>query len=201
LLTTRFALAVAPSDCAMTARGGGVEVTLLEHLHGQLLSALAAGPRSIAELLALPAIAPLGREAVVGGILTLAAVGYAASAFTDVGLAERTERTQRLNAVFTAHATSQRPVPCLCSAVVGSGILVDALDQLFVRASEEGSDLAEYAWEALRRAGQKVIRQGQPVESDNDSLAELRRRAAEFLRTDRAFLVQHGILTRSAAAS
>jgi SAM-dependent methyltransferase len=194
LSAIRFALCMPRAECSLVAEVAGGEIQLLEHIHTPLLDALAAKPRSASELGELAPLAPLGPEAVLDGLLALAAVGYAAPTLSDAGVDERAKSAARLNAAIAARASGPRPMPTLCSPLLGSGMQVDPLEQLFVHARMEEREPVQFASDALRRGGQKVFREGRPIDDERESAAELRRAADAFLRNDVSFFVQHGIL-------
>jgi SAM-dependent methyltransferase len=195
LSSTHFALCMPRVECLLTANVAGGEVQLLEHVHTPMLDALASAPRSLSELSALPALAPLGRDAVHQGVLALVALGYVAPALDQDGADERAKSAARLNAAITARANGSRPLPCLCSPLLGSGVLVNPLDQLFVRAHEEGRDLVDYALSAVRRGGQKIFRDGQPLQNADERVAEVKSAAHTFVQAELSFLAQLGVLS------
>jgi SAM-dependent methyltransferase len=191
LLATRFTLLQPRSTCSYTANVQDGELTLLEHVHGPLLDALARGPATLAELVKVPALEPLGWEGVVNAMLTLFAVGYTAPYFEPC--AKAIASAARLNAAITRRATSPRPIPCLAAPAMGSGVVVSQANQLFVEATQAGADLAVFAWERMRRAGQSMKKDGQPIEGTEANLAALRELARVFVEQDGPQFKQLGV--------
>ena len=191
LLKTRFALLQPRSTCSYTANVQDGELTLLEHVHGPLLDTLGKGPATLAELVKVPALEPLGWEAVVNAVLTLFAVGYAAPCVDPTGKAIAS--ALRLNGAITRRATSPRPVPCLAAPAIGSGVVVSQANQLFVEATQSGADLAVFAWEQMRRAGQTMKHEGKPIEGAEQNLAALRELARVFVEVEGPQLRQLGV--------
>ena len=191
LLETRFSLQKPQSECSYTANVQDGELTLLEHVHGPLLDALGRGPARLAELVKVPALKPLGRDAVVNAMLTLFSVGYAAPCVDPTSNALAS--TARLNSAITRRATSPRPLPCLAAAAIGSGVVVSQANQLFVRATRSGANLAVFAWEQMRRAGQNMMREGKPLEGEEQNLAALRELEREFVEVEGPQLRQLGV--------
>ena len=75
-------------------------------------------------------------------------------------------------------------VNVLASPIIGGGLQFSRIHQLFILASLEGKkspkDWAAFAWEHLQQIGQKLIKDGKAVNSEEDNLAELNRLAEEF---------------------
>jgi len=191
LLETRFALLQPRSTCSYTANVQDGELTLLEHVHGPLLDRLGKGPATLAELVKLPVLEPLGWEAVVNAVLTLFAVGYAAPCLQPS--AQAVASATRLNTAITRRATSARPLPCLAAPAMGSGVVVSQANQLFVEATQAGADLAAFAWERMRRAGQSMKQDGKPIEGAEQNLAALRELARTFEEIEGPELRQLGV--------
>ena len=191
-LGTRFALTQARASCGYTAKVQEREVTLLEHVHGPLLDELAKRPSALAELIEVPLLAQLGREAVVNALLTLLAVNYAAPYVLPEPESKR--GAMRLNHAIARRALSHRPLPCLAAPALGSGVLVTDTSQLFVRAAYERASLEQFALEQMRRAGQKLLRNGKPIDSAEETSVRLQELAAEFTEVEAPLLRQLGVL-------
>ena len=191
LLGTRFVLLQPRASCSYTANVQDGELTLLEHVHGPLLDALVKGPATLADLVKVPALEPLGWEAVVNSMLTLFAVGYAGPYVQPSG--KGIASAARLNAAITRRATSPRPIPCLAAPAMGSGVVVSQANQLFVEATQSGANLAVFAWEQMRRVGQSMKKDGNPIEGAEENLAVLRELARAFVEQEGPQLRQLGV--------
>ncbi|WP_142811288.1 class I SAM-dependent methyltransferase [Tepidiphilus olei] len=72
----------------------------------------------------------------------------------------------------------------LASPVTGGGVPVSRFEQLFLLARQSGhktlQDWARFAWSLLAAQGQRLVKEGKPLETPDDNLAELSGQASEF---------------------
>lgn len=80
----------------------------------------------------------------------------------------------------------------LASPLLGTGLVVDVLDRLFLLAEQEGRAPAEFAWEVLSGRGKQLYADGRWLEGE-ENLAQLRRLHEGFVRERRPELVRLGI--------
>lgn len=93
---------------------------------------------------------------------------------------------------------SSNNVSYLASAVCGSGIPVNRIQQLFLisflTGKKDPHQLAEYAHSLLLMQGQKIIKDGIEVQSDKETLEELIAQAVSFAHRDIPILKQLQII-------
>ena len=81
-------------------------------------------------------------------------------------------------------ARSSNEINYLCSPVTGGGVVVGRFGQLFLLAITQGKksahEWAQFAQNILKIQGQKILKDGAPLEDESQSLAELSRQADEF---------------------
>jgi hypothetical protein len=84
-------------------------------------------------------------------------------------------------------ARSTGELTVLASPVTGGGIPVSRFYQLFLLARTQGRESAEelgrFAWDLMAAQGQFVVKDGKPIETPEENLAELTRQAREFIGT------------------
>lgn len=141
-----------------------------------ILTALLTGPREERALLA--PLAGEGRAA----LAVLKALDLVAPALPAAGLAQRRESCVRLNALLLADAASADRMPALACPVTGGGVAVDRIGKLFLAALSGGHDPVLFAWDRLKEAGQRVLRDGKPLHTDTQNRAELAERWESFSR-------------------
>jgi SAM-dependent methyltransferase len=181
LRTARFVLTVARPDVPLKAKFEDGEIIFKEEIYAPILDALAKGPRTVAELLDEPDIGKLGLTIVMQALVVLAAGESVAAALPAAGEAARRERTDRFNALVLEHSRYDDDLRALASPVAGTGINVERYDRLIMLGQREGApDLAAYAWARLQEQGEKVLKDGKPLTTIADSLADLRQRADKF---------------------
>jgi SAM-dependent methyltransferase len=92
--------------------------------------------------------------------------------------------TDKLNRHLMRRARSGGEVQVLASPVTGGGFSVGRFQQLFALAYSEGlpdaPQWAQYAWDILKAQGQRIARDGKPIETDAENLAELNMLAPAF---------------------
>ena len=92
--------------------------------------------------------------------------------------------TQKLNDALLDKARASAEVSYLASAVTGGGFAINRFQQLFLSAFKLGKkkpeDWAAYAWQVLSLQGQKLVVDGNTLQTNEENLKELTRQAAEF---------------------
>ncbi len=93
--------------------------------------------------------------------------------------------TDKLNSFLCQQVLAKEDIHALASPMTGGGISLDIIDQIFVEISRQGNDSpqqwVEYAWQQLSSVGRQVIKDGTPLDSEEESLAELHLRAEMFM--------------------
>ncbi len=115
----------------------------------------------------------------------LIGMGALAPAQEDTAISRARKRTDRLNRHLMARAKGSAEIAYLASPVTGGGIAVGRIDQLFLLFHSEGrrqpEALAESVWQLLATQGQKLVKDGRALETEEENLSELRRQAGSFL--------------------
>ena len=93
-------------------------------------------------------------------------------------------RCKALNTHLFNRARFSGDVGCLASPVLGGGVAVDRFQQLFLLARQTGRPQpeawAQFAWEVLSAQGQRILKEGKPIETPEENLAELLTQAKAF---------------------
>lgn len=94
------------------------------------------------------------------------------------------KQTDRLNAYLCHKARGGNELSYLASPVTGGGFMLNRFQQLFLISLGQGkkqpADWAQYAWQVLSAQGQKLLREGVPLEAAQDNLNELTAQATTF---------------------
>ena len=98
----------------------------------------------------------------------------------------RTPDCKSLNSELRRLSVGSGSIKHLSSPVNGGGIPVDRTHQLFLQAIEKGAQehpqiLAEGVWQIFKEQGQKIVKDGEILESDEDNLIELVAIAKDFI--------------------
>ncbi len=185
---TRFAL-IAPPGKDLHLNGPLGDITPRAATFGDIMTILAetvGAPRALGELRAHPLLAAETRATVDTTLILLAAAGYIAPVPEQPNSAARRERCLRLNAALCERARWSGDIQHLASPVIGGGVAVGRLDQLFLRARAAGhADAAALARattaDVLAPAGLQLMKDGAALTDPGDLLGELTAKAGEFL--------------------
>lgn len=146
-------------------------------IHEQVLEKLDSGPRTGRELLKALEIDP-GLTAFRQVMIFLVGQGNCHVVPPEDNEAERVKRTQALNGAILSDA---RDWNVLASPVLGGAIQVDVITQLMLRSVREKSDdPVGFIWNVLKSRSQKIVKDGKPLDSEEENLAELRQKVNEI---------------------
>ena len=184
-------------DCSLTVKGPIGEATLNEEIYRPLLDLLADNKNhSIGEI-----IRKLQSDQRTAGSLLQALMvlmGDHQVAPAQENPAARLKRQcDRINRYIKQRSRDVDEIHFLASPVTGGGVSVSRINQLFVLGLENKAtseeQLARFAWQALSSRNQRLVHDGKTLESDEENLAELRKRAAVFLAKSRPVYAALGI--------
>ena len=117
-------------------------------------------------------------------VLVLCGNGTLSAAQEDAATSKAKKHTDKLNTHLMLKARSSNDITFLASPVTGGGITVGKFHQLFVLAMQQGKkkpeDWAAFVEQILATQGQKIVKEGKPLETTEQQLAELTSQATEF---------------------
>ena len=182
-----FILVTDPADVPMKVTGSLGEANLKEDIYRALLDALASNnfsPKMLDELHAAPGLRSHPFPHLVQDVLVLVGAGHVWPA--QQPSAEKRAYSKALNQYLCERARSSQDAAFMASPVIGAGVPVDRLQQLFLLAAQHGkntpSHQAAFAWDLLAQQSQRLLKEGKPIEKNEDNLAELNRLANEFVK-------------------
>ena len=188
-------LVVQQSDVVMKVKAPIGEAALTAAVYGPILDALAdQQPHSIGELWQLlqsgPQKTSINFAQLIEAVMLLTGKGDLVAVQDATAVQQAKPQCDRLNRHILNLARSGADVNYMASPVSGAGVMLGRMHQLFLLAMQEGKTpssapdiavLAEFAWTVLQAQGQCMLRDGKPMESPQDNMAELRAQAAEFV--------------------
>lgn len=99
-------------------------------------------------------------------------------------MAKAKPQCDRLNRHLMQRARSSADIVYLASPVTGGAAAVGRFEQLFLLALLHGQkapqEWANYVWQILQMQGQRLVKEGKPIESDDENRTELLRQAQAF---------------------
>jgi SAM-dependent methyltransferase len=181
----RFVLTGHRPDVSLKVTGALGEATMSEPVYAPILDALADHkPRSTGQIEQAVKGQNIQFSQVLQALLILSGQGSLAAVQDDAATAKARKPSERLNAHLKAKARGNGDISFLASPVTGGGVTVGRFQQLFLLAADNGrkqpAEWAEFAWQLLAAQGQKLLKEGKPIESAEDNLAELTAQATTF---------------------
>jgi len=153
------------------------EITLQRPAYEEIVADLAAGPRAIADLVALPSMRKQGRT---NAMQILALLLHARTLAVGPAQAAPLQAAERLNRVIARAVSDGLPYDHLSAATLGSAVAASELDLLLLDQWLGGGDDRDAA--ALATATEaRLVQLGRPL-NEPAARAQLTDRAAAFLR-------------------
>jgi SAM-dependent methyltransferase len=184
-LATRIVLKRPIDTIPMTVTGGQGEATLQESIFRPLLEVMAArdyAPKSFNDL--LQATPEISLPQLVMASAVLVGANHAAPCQAETSVLLVRENCAALNRHLLERARTRDDVNYLASSVTGGGITVGRFEQLFLLASSRGckqpADWARFVWQLLTDQGHRVLKNGIPLATPEENLAELTALANDF---------------------
>ena len=123
-------------------------------------------------------------DQLVQATILLTSLGALAPVQDAATISKAKKRTEKLNLHLMASARSSGDIAYLASPVTGGGIQVTRFNQLFCFALKQGrktpADWVNFVYQILSMQGQRIIKNGQTLETENENRAELMGQAEEF---------------------
>lgn len=179
----RFVLTVRPEDVPFALKTSLGDVSLQEEVYKPLLAKLVE-PTTVGALIKDPKLAELGWARLQQALALLVGAGHLHPCLPEKDQKKRKERTSRLNKVLMVRAQAAGTIAFLASPVTSGGVAVNRFEQLFLASVAAGQkspeDWAKAVWAIVDGQGHRLQKDGKPIESDAENLAELTRQAIEF---------------------
>jgi SAM-dependent methyltransferase len=184
----RPVLVVPRAEVALKMKAPVGEVELQPALYAPVLDALADQQvHSVAELEQALAPKGLGLPQILQAVRMLYAKGDLVFAQDEAVQTQVAERCHRLNAHLMKRSCNTEEGLFLASPVTGTALPMPRFHQLFLLARNAGrrepAGLAAFVLDILQANREKIVKDGRPIASAEESLAELVRQAEEFVRT------------------
>ena len=193
-LDLRLVLSGPAAEVPRKAKGVLGELTLQDEVYEPILAKLDGQPKTIRELLANPSVANLGLARLQQALMILLGQAKCHIAPPSSGEAERAKRTGSLNLAIMRRARELADLAYLASPVIGGAIEMDRVGQLFLLAArEKAPDRARFVWDLLKIQGQKIVKDGKMLDTEEENVAELKERAQHFAEKTAPMLAMLGV--------
>lgn len=117
-------------------------------------------------------------------VLLLTGAGHLGLVQDENAITKAKKQTDKLNAHLCHKARGSNELNYLASPVTGGGVTVNRFQQLFLVCIAQGkkqpADWAQAVWQVLAAQGQKLVKEGNTLETPEENLAELTSQAQAF---------------------
>jgi len=181
----RFMLVVPAADIPLKVNGGLGELKLKDEIYKPMLGVLADHkPRTLPELARELEGQNIHEAQLMEAVLIIAGLGHVALVQDDETVERALGPTQLLNRHLLEKARSSSDIVHLAAPATGGAVQVGRFQQLFLLALHNGhttaDDWARFAWQVLKSQGQRIVKGGSALATDDENLNELTRQAGEF---------------------
>ena len=181
----RFLMTAHRPDVSLKVTGSLGEATLTETVHAPVLDLMADHKtRSLAQIEQAVKDAGISFAQLIQTVLVLCSNGTFSAVQDDTTTTKAKKHTDKLNTHLMLKARSHNDLTFLASPVTGGGVAVGRFHQLFALAIQEGKkkpkEWAAFVEQILVSQGQKIVKEGKPLETTEQRLAELTSQATEF---------------------
>lgn len=181
----RFVMPVYRPDMVLKVNGALGEASLTEAIYNPILDLMADHKvRSLGEIENVVKKYGVTFAQLLQATLVLCGSATFSAVQDDAATTKAKKHTDKLNAHLMLKARSSNEIAYLASPVTGGGVFVGRFQQLFVFALQQGKktpeDWAAYVLQILAAQGQKIVKEGKPLGTPEEQLAELTNQANEF---------------------
>jgi hypothetical protein len=185
LRSQRLVMSAYRPDVSLTVTGSLGEATLNEDVYFPILDLMADHKiRTLAQMEQLLVEKGVVFAQLLQAVLVLCGNGTFSAVQDDTTITKAKKHTDRLNNHLMLKARSSNEISFLASPVTGGGVIVYRFQQLFVLALQQGKkkpeEWATFVHHILKALGQKVVKDGKPIETAQEQLTEITNQANEF---------------------
>lgn len=179
----RLVLMTPRADVSLKVNGALGEANLAEAVYTPILDLMADHkPRSVEEI-EKAVKSSVSLPQLVQAVMVLTGAGHLQTVKLASEKSERTT-TDRVNRHLMSRARTSGDISYLVSPETGGGIAVNRFQQLFLESKLQGKksqqDWVKDTWGILKAQSQSIIKDGKPLQSDKENLAELELQASLF---------------------
>jgi SAM-dependent methyltransferase len=172
-------------DVSLKVMGALGEATFTENIYAPILDLMADHRiRYLAQVEQAIKDAGITFAQLIQAVMVLCGNGTFSVVQDDTVTNKAKKHTDKLNTHLMLKSRSSNDITFLTSPVTGGGVMVGRFQQLFVLAMQQGKkkpeDWAAFVATILAAQGQKIVKEGKPLETAEEQLAELTTQANDF---------------------
>ena len=181
----RLILTAHRPDVSLKVTGALGEAALTEAIYTPVLNLMADHKiRTLAQIEQALQAAGITFAQLIQVVLVLCGNGTLSAVQDDTAITKAKKYIDKLNTHLMLKARSGNDITFLASPVTGGGFGVGRFHQLFVQAIRQGKrkpeEWAAFVANILAAQGQKIVKEGTPLETAEEQLSELTKQAIEF---------------------
>jgi SAM-dependent methyltransferase len=181
----RLVLTAHRPDVSLKVTGALGEAKLTETIYAPVLDLMADHKiRTIAQIEQALRDTGISFAQLIQVVLVLCGNGTFSAVQDDTAITKAKKQTDKLNTHLMLKARSSNDIAYLASPVTGGGVIVGRFQQLFLLALQQGKkkpeDWAALVSQNLTVQGQKIVKEGTPLETPEEQLSELNTQTHEF---------------------
>ena len=181
----RFVMSAYRPEVSLKVGGALGEAALSEIIYSPLLDIMADyKSRTLLQLEQLVKDKGISFGQLTQAVLVLCGSGTLSAVQDETAVSKAKKHAAKLNTHLMLKARSSNDVTYLASPVTGGGVVVGRFQQLFLLALEQNKkkpeEWAGFVAQILAAQGQKIVKEGKPLETADEQLAELTTQANEF---------------------
>lgn len=182
----RIILTVRRADVELKVKGVLGTATLSDTVYAPILDYLADHKiKSLGQIEQAVKEKKITLPQITQAAMLLVGSGQMALAQEDNIIAKAKKHTDKLNSYFLHKAVSSGDISYLASPVSGGGVIVGRFQQLFLLGLSKGvkhpSELSKFVWQILASQGQKILKEGNRLETSEENIKELLEQANAFV--------------------
>ncbi len=161
------------------------EASLSEAVYAPILDLMSDHKvRNVQEIISMIQDKSIGFAQVVQAAMVLIGSGQMSSVQSDAQIAKAKKTSSKLNKALMEKAHYSAEISFLASPVTGGGIVVDRFQQLFLQSIIQGKhqpeEWANDVWSVLFSQNQRLLKEGQTLNSSEENVHELKKMATDF---------------------
>ena len=186
------------SDISNKVTGSLGESVLNETIYNPIFNTLEDyQPKTLAQIEQNVAIFGINFNQMIQAMMVLIGTGSVFPVQDDEAIALARKQTDKLNCYLCNKARSSKEIACLASPVIGGGIAVPRFFQLFLLAKFQGhtqpEQWAQFVWSILVTQNQALMKEGMPLRTSSENIAELTSQAEAFAQKQLPILTALGV--------
>ena len=185
MLNTRFVMLQVAESVPDTVKGPVGEAVLVAEIYAPVLEALAAkayAPKTLRQLSS--AVPSMTYDDLAQAINVLVGMGTVAPCQSEVDEKLVQARCGTLNLHLCKRSLLNNDIHTLASPVTGGGVAVSRFQQLFLISIKQGknkpAEWAQLAWSIISEQGEGIVKDGKPLTTAEENIAELTEQAEVF---------------------